>query len=427
MQTYARLDDPKTVIVKEKVDVAPSSSSSYSSVSVRRGGPKEEEEEEDDVPSYDVTDMNARTPLRVCNREAPIPRALDYSITKKYSHCPLMDGPTRETRLLLWEGIKTFGRTGNNLIEFLHGLQYARDNDMLPGIMMGSWAPHLITDMWMSIRDDSANSRHSIERAYAIDEWRDLFEKAFCVRILTNDDDLTKYKEIVRMSTKEFFMFYRTDENMPNLDEYIEYQCHILRTLYRSYNTGHGVSMRNKPVGDMCSVIDAVFEGTRGSSARYSVIHSRSLEGEPGMRLLGRISSRSGTDPTAALDMEPDYIKAILEPLGMLEHPMLFITDNQRPEILEKLLADPDIGHGIHLVPADASWIGGDITAALMADVFIGNPASTFSGFIAKSRLAVGYDAKQTYMFRKKNKDGKWVDACDHRCIFDSEIMNAMA
>ncbi|KAL3808589.1 hypothetical protein ACHAXA_000249 [Cyclostephanos tholiformis] len=413
-EAHARLNDPKTVTVKEKFH------SAFSSSSVRRGGPNIMEGVATVVP-------DALAHLRICNRMAPIPPELDASITKRYGHCPLMEGAPVETRLLLWEGTKTFGRTGNNLIEFLHGLQYARDNAMLPGIMMGSWATHLITDMWMAIRDDPANSRHSVERTNAVNEWRDVFEGAFCARVLTNDDDLTKYGEVIRMSTKEFFLFYRTDENLPTLDEYIEYQGHILRTLYRSYNTGHGVNMRNKPVRDMCSVIDATFGGEKSSSAKYSVIHSRSLEGEPGMRLLGRIARRSGCDPVAALDMEPDYIKAILEPLGMLQHPILFITDNQRPEILKKLLADPDIGRSIHLIPSDASWIGGDITAALMSDVFIGNPASTFSGFIAKSRVALGYDAKSTYMFRKKNKDGKWVDACDHRCIFDSEIMNAMA
>lgn len=415
--------------MKEKVDgAAPPLSSLNSSVLVRRGGPHEESGEEGVPTPPVVTNTSAHTPLRVCNRLAPIPPEWDESITAKYSDCTLMNRPTRETKVLLWEGSRAWGRTGNNLIEVLHGLQYARDNDMLPAIMMGSWSPILITSMWWSIQDDATRPTGDIEREYAIDEWRGQFEKAFCVRIVTNDDDLSIYEEVVRMSTEEFFKFYRIDQNLPTLDGYVEYQCHILRTLYRSYNTGFGVNIRSKPVENMCSVIDSMFEGTgRSSWARYSVIHSRSLEGEPGLRLLGRIARKSGTHPTAALDMEPDYIKAILEPLGMLEHPILFITDNQRPEILEKLLADPDIGPSIQLVPPDASWIGGDITAALMANVFIGNPASTFSGFIAKSRLAVGYQAKRTFMFRKKNEDGKWVDACDHRCIFNPYVMNAMA
>jgi len=187
---------------------------------------------------------------------------------------------------------------------------------------------------------------------------------------------------------------------------------HFLRTLYRSHNEG------------MCSVIDAIFGSEKGSS-KYSVIHSRNMEAEQGITLLGGIASRPGTDPLAALEMEPDYIKAILEPLGMLVQPILFITDNQRPEILERLLNDVDIGPSIHLTPPDVSWIGGDITAALMADVFIGNTDSSFSGFIAKSRLALGYNA--TFVFRKKDENGGWVDVCSNMCIYDSRIMEGLA
>ena len=91
------------------------------------------------------------------------------------------------------------------------------------------------------------------------------------------------------------------------------------------------------------------------------------------------------------------------------------------------MLDDPDIGPNIRSIPPDASWMGGGITAAVIADVFIGNPASTFSGFVAKSRADMGSDDASTYMFRKKNGAGKWVNACDHGCIFDTKIMNAMA
>ena len=399
----ARYDDPRTVSGKEN---------------------KEKEE----VGAIAVAAAAAR-PLVVCDRTAPIPPELDAAISEKYAPCPVPpDRPPGETSVLLWEGVETFGRTGNNLIEFMHGLQYARDNDLLPGVMAGSWAPELITDMWMAIMDDPSNSRHSPERERAVAEWAADFEEAFCARVLTQDDDLGRYGDVVRMTTKDFFLVYRTDPNFPSLDDYAEYQCHVLRTLYRRINRGAGVNTRNRPARDMCSVVEAAFGGGGGMGrARYSVVHSRSLEGEPGERLLGRIARNSGCDPTAALEMEPEYVRAILEPLGMLGSPILFITDNQRPEILERLLADPEIGPSVRTIPPGASWMGGDVTAAVMADVFIGNPASTFSGFIAKSRAALGYDAGSTYMFRKRNKAGKWVDACDHRCIFDTKIMNAMA
>ncbi len=47
------------------------------------------------------------------------------------------------------------------------------------------------------------------------------------------------------------------------------------------------------------------------------------------MKILQKICARSGCDPIAALDMHPEYVKAILRPLGMLEHPIVLISDGQ--------------------------------------------------------------------------------------------------
>ncbi|KAL7552588.1 hypothetical protein ACHAWF_015830 [Thalassiosira exigua] len=353
----------------------------------------------------------ALPPLYVCGRKAPIRNDLDLQISQKYDGCPALSRPPGKTTILLLEGVETFGRTGNNLIEFLHALQYAKDNDVVVAIVMGSWSTHLITTMWMSVRGKAEEYRM---------EWRELMERSFCVKILDDPADAELYEDVVRMETRELFMY----QHHGLLNQYVEFQGSIIRTLYRHINDGPGVNMRQKQVKNMCSVIDAMFNEEK-DLANYSVIHSRSLEGEPGKRLLGRISRNIGCDPLAALDMEPEYIKAILGPLGMLNHPIIFITDHQRPEILEKLMADPEIGPMIHLIPEEASWVGGDITAAVMSDVFIGNPASSFSGFIAKSRVALGYN--NNFLFRKKKTNGEWVDVCDERCIFDVRVMNAMA
>jgi len=347
-------------------------------------------------------------PLEVCGRVAPIPHDIDVRRTRKYRECPLLQDPPEQTTLLLLEGLETFGRTGNNLIEFLHALQFARDHNAVVGVMMGSWPMHLITFMWMAIQDNN------------IAAWRIFMERAFCIKTFNDPEETEKYKEVIHMDTEDLFMYTQDGP----FYQYVEFQGHILRTLFRSYNNGIGVNMRQKPVKDMCSVIEAIF-GNEKHSAVYSVVHSRSLEGRPGQRLLRKIARNTGCDPRAALDMTPEYVKAVLEPRGMLDRPILFITDHQRPEILENLLADPDIGPNIRLIPEDASWVGGDITLAVMADVFIGNPASSFSGFIAKSRVSLGYD--DNYLFRKKNDDGEWVDVCDERCIFDHKVMNVMA
>lgn len=160
--------------------------------------------------------------------------------------------------------------------------------------------------------------------------------------------------------------------------------------------------------------MDAIFGSETGSVA-YSVLHSRTLEGM-GTRFMQRVSKQTGCDPKAALEMEPDYVKGILEPLGMLNQPIVFMTDHQRPDILERLQADPDIGPNIHVISSGASWIGGDITLATTASAFIGNPASSLSVFIAKSRFALGYS--NSFMFVKQADNGTWVETCDHHCLY---------
>ena len=350
---------------------------------------------------------NAISPLSICGRQAAIPREQDQEIMNKFqSNCKPV-GPNDP--ILLIEGVVAFGRTGNNLIEFLHALEKAQNEGLTVGVLFNSWIVPVITSMWMSIQSND------------MDGWRQHMERTFCIKMLSQDE-LPNYTNIIRMETRDLFM-YKTRQSLP---DYIEFQTYHIRNLLRNYNTGVGVDIRHREVKDMCTGIDAMFGPDKRSSQIYSVIHSRNLEGKAGHELLERVALNSGCDPEAALNMEPGYIKAILEPIGMLKYPIIFLTDHQRPEILRRLREDPDIGPMIQLVPDEASWVGGDITLGIMSNVFIGNPASTFSGFIAKSRLALGFD--NTFMFRAQNEStGEWEEVCGKKCIFWKRILWNMA
>jgi hypothetical protein len=363
-------------------------------------------------------DMIYTEPLEICSRKVPISLESEAKITQHYSsQCPLFVAAEQSNGLLLIRGYERFGRTGNNLIEFLHALQYGKENNVIVGLMLDSWPIALITKFWFAFPTDNLHNDQFLNEG--ILGWKDRVEKAFCIKVFLNEEELAGYDNIITMTSRELFMFRYTCD----AKEYIQFQKHNIRMLFRNYNNGIGKDIKNRNVGDLCSAIYGIF-GEDRQSATYSVIHSRSLEGEPGLRLLGILSGSSGCDPVAALDMEPEYIKAILSPLNMIHHPILFISDNQRPEILEKLLADSDIGPQIRLIPPELSWIGGDLAVAIMSTVFIGNPASTFSGFIAKTRIALGFD--NNYLFRAK-KDGEWVDSCEERCIFYKWVMRSMA
>merc|ERR1712127_407265 len=83
---------------------------------------------------------------------------------------------------------------------------------------------------------------------------------------------------------------------------------------------------------------------------------------------------------------------------------------------MERLMEDPDLGPMIRKVPEEASWFGGDVMLAVMANVFVGNPASTMSQFMAESRLALGLGHNNMYMARDENC--QWKKACGDRCLF---------
>ncbi|KAK1734015.1 hypothetical protein QTG54_015273 [Skeletonema marinoi] len=346
----------------------------------------------------------------VCGRETKVGTSQDLALLQHFNNKESTCPGTSSNDLLLLTGRGAYGRTGNNIIEFLHALQYARDNDVTLGLMLRSdyWVFKVMLEMWMSVKDD---------------DWEARFEEAFCVKIFHSEDEVKGYNLLLsnfEVPTKELFRY----TSKSPLDDYIDHQAQDLQTLFRHYNNGEGSTLRGSPVQDMCSGLDAVF-GKHHKDTIYSVIHQRSLEGLPGVSAMHRMSKRSGCHPTGALKMEPDYIKSILEPLGMLGYPIVLISDGEDPSVLERLNADPDISKVLRVIPNHASWVGGDITLAIMSNVFIGNPASSFSGIIAKSRLALGFG--HNYLFRAKDQSGKWYTVCGDTCVYDHHVMGSLS
>jgi hypothetical protein len=102
-------------------------------------------------------------PLQICGRTIPFSLQNERQIAEHYaSQCPLFKTQVSDTMkssdLLLMRGYERFGRTGNNLIEFLHALQYGRENNVIVGIMLDSWPMALITKFWMAFPTDNLNN-----------------------------------------------------------------------------------------------------------------------------------------------------------------------------------------------------------------------------------------------------------------------------
>jgi len=340
-----------------------------------------------------ISSSGMNEPSYICNRPADLGAPAQHATS-----CP--GSTTDSNKLILLDGTDTYGRTGNNLMEFLHALQYSRDNDIQLGVKYGSWAMRLLPRMWLSVTGDQS-------------QWEEQFEKELCIKIIHKTVELREY-DVIPIDTKSLLL-YKSNQS---LGEYASFQQQAIRTLFQNYNTGEGTTLAGYGTRNMCEGIDALF-GKDSASAIYSVIHIRQLE-KVGYAILAAVSKHTGCDPRAAIEMRPDYIRTILKPLGMLNHPIVVISDNQNIEAIQRLLDDPEIGPRIVLVPEEAAWSGGDMTLGVMSNVFIGNPASSFSGFVAKSRLALGKG--HTYLFRARDNEGQWSTVCGDSCVFYKEV-----
>ncbi|KAL7553166.1 hypothetical protein ACHAWF_016408 [Thalassiosira exigua] len=334
------------------------------------------------------------TTYDVCGREAKI-EAPDA----RYGACPKLD-PKKKTLIL--SNHRTYGQTGNQLHAFLQAVQYARDNDLQLGVEIRSWAIDLISSMWMARKGNVA-------------DWASFVERTLCVKIFHSMTEARHWnvaKEHGGTLSQRLFYYHSPSPE----EDYEASQKHALWTLFRYHNVGEGHDTRGRPVNDMCSAIDSLFGAKDRGSAKYSVIHLRHLEGKHGTLGLARQSKLTGCDPRAALWMEPSYVKPILESLEMLKRPIVIIHDGQNMKAVERLAGDPEIGPRVRFVPEDSCWFGGDVTLAVMADVFIGNPASTMSLFIARSRAALG--TGRNYLWRAKDGEGMWRTVCGDECLF---------
>ena len=134
----------------------------------------------------------------------------------------------------------------------------------------------------------------------------------------------------------------------------------------------------------------------------HAQVHFLSFEDDAAGRL-EKIADRVGiTIEEGVLTMSPDYITSILLPLGMLDYPIILLTDGKSSDVERELFNDPMIGPKLIVLSENVVLNGADVVLAVLSDVYIGNPASVTSGFIARSRMALGYSAESTQLFRRK-------------------------
>jgi len=311
---------------------------------------------------------------------------------------------TQDKPLLLLEGSIARGRTGNNLMELLHAIQLTKDQDIQLGMMKQSWAMKLVTDLWFETNENTNTFDY------------DILERSLSIKIFDSPEEVEGWN-VMHMTTQELFV-YHSPLSVP---DYMASQLDIFRRLFQSIlYAGQGInlgSLSTSDTRDMCSGISELFPTLEERS--YTVIHSRH-------RGYKKVSKKTGCDLTAALEMQPEYIKSLLQPLGMLGYPIVLITDGEDPAVQERLARDEDIGRQLRVLDKSSSTLGGEMTLAMMSQVFIGNPGSSLSAFIAKARSSFGFEHNKMYM-AKDSTTGQWQSVCDDQCLFDYDIMGDQA
>lgn len=353
------------------------------------------------------TITTTESPFSMCDRPTP----LNYAMHPKMTQQVIYSGntfapqwPTQNKLLLLRKDDYLFGHIGNQINSLIHAYNYARDHELQLGTTFHGWVIEAIQFMGYESNDNK--------------ELRNEIQNELGIKIIRNSTDLVGYDEVIQLSAKDLY-FYKSPRD--NWEKNMNFHVGILRRILLRYNRALGYAHHGLRATNACRTLDDLFHESR-SGIKYTVIHSRYLEGRAQFKL-DALAKTSGLTPKGALEMSPKYIRTILKPMGMLNHPIILLSDGELPSVEQGLLKDPVIGPKLIVLGNKTSLSGPDAALAILSDVYIGNPASVTSGYIARSRYALGYNEEQTYMFQKEHLD-KWISVCNAKCIFNPWVMN---
>ena len=235
---------------------------------------------------------------------------------------------------------------------------------------------------------------------------------------------------IQTITTKELYHFISKDERFV-LDDIMQHRQYLIQQLYRI--TADDMKLHPDSAGAtaMCSSLHAFFGkdgsnpnnnmikqlGMKEVTPEYTVIHARTLEAQTFEKGLAQAHVAFGVDPRVGLEYPADLLSTILKPLGMQNSSILMITDGKNPSVAEQLSSNPVIGPYFQVVASEISTVTGDMMLAILSEIFIGNPCSTFSQYIAQVRYALGIG--NSYIFSRRDGD-KWETFCssDEACFY---------
>ncbi|KAL7535491.1 hypothetical protein ACHAWF_005184 [Thalassiosira exigua] len=384
------------------------SSSAYLTIDYMNTGTKATTSREGDVPEREY--------FRLCGKKIfvhDMPRVPQRNGTRRF-------GIRRWRRDLnnaieLAPRVQQYGRTGNQIQELFRSFDMARDR----GVAL--------------VMHDEGFPVEKVLRKLFLGIEREKLEELFGVTFRDSIEEARRSSYKMRRITLRDAYFYVSNNTKYDLNDTIFHRHHMIQELYRMTSKEMDSHPNSSGVADICSSFHAFLgrgDGVQGNApkdggitkritSKFTVIHSRGLEGV-GEKFLARASDLIGIDNRSALDYPADLLTSILTPLGINNHSILMITDGinrgRNRELNNRLSSDPDIGPMFQVVPKQVSTVAGDMMLAILSDVFIGNPVSTFSQYIVQARYALGFG--RSYLFARR-KGKIWETFCnDEQCFY---------
>jgi hypothetical protein len=213
--------------------------------------------------------------------------------------------------------------------------------------------------------------------------------------------------------------FFQKYISKQNLDGYHALQQHLAHQLCNSTSN--------------CQQQEQEQEQQQQQHIRYTVIHSRWLEGECEFR----VRREMGQDyPVDECHMYPSYVKKLLG--TPIDQPIVLITDGQNKRSLTDLESDPDIGPNLIVqnqlmaIPTtekekqrlegpthdDLYYVLNDLMVAVLSDTFIGTRVSTFALNVGRIRvLSFEADPQSNYIHVRMENGTNKIEICED-CIF---------
>lgn len=340
-------------------------------VAVRRARP---DTEDDCFSLCDVT---------LCVRDMPpIDRNTTFGYpggwTRNSSHAIVPDNHTKSL----------FGETGNNIREFFHAMDLAHESGSELVVHPSGFPVDTLKRLFSS--DIDGKLLNSIG-----------------VTMFNPSHDYAEMKVVFSTG-----LFSQRKKHMRQ-SQIANHRRFVLQRLYR--HLGGRIANSSDVRDHFCSARQTLADGSRRRSV---VIHSRS-------HFYRCLNLKFEIDEESARTLPPEFVVNLIEQtnLTVSNSNILMIHDGSEAAMnsSERLASDPATSRFYQSIPHAGGNPESDMLLAILSDLFIGNPSSTFAWYIAQVRHALGLGPSRLFYKRDNRSNGNvaWAESCTgETCLY---------